>query len=57
MIIVGAEDPAPTPDMSRIIHAEFVGSELAILPNASHLANVEQPNAFNDVLMAFLSKH
>ena len=57
MIIVGAEDPATTPDMSRIIHAEIVGSELAILPNASHLANVEQPDAFNDVLMAFLSKH
>ena len=57
LIIVGAEDPATTPDMSRIIHAEIEGSELAILPNASHLANVEQPQAFNDVLMNFLSAH
>ena len=57
MIIVGAEDPATPPDMSRIIYAEIPGSELAILPDASHLANVEQPDAFNDVLMAFLSKH
>ena len=57
LIIVGAEDPATTPEMSRIIHAEIGGSELAILPDASHLANVEQPAAFNDVLIPFLSKH
>ena len=57
LIIVGADDPATTPEMSRIIHDEIAGSELAILPNAAHLANVEQPAAFNDALMAFLARH
>ena len=57
LIIVGAEEAATTPEMSRIIHAEIEGSELEILPGASHLANVEQPDAFNKVMLAFLSKH
>lgn len=57
LIIVGADDPATTPEMSRIIHAEIEGSELAILPDAAHLANIEQPDAFNDVLMGFLAQH
>ncbi len=57
LIIVGAEDPATTPEMSRTIHAEIAGSELAILPDAAHLANIEQPAAFNDVLTNFLAKH
>ena len=57
LIIVGADDPATTPEMSRIIHAEIKGSELAILPEAAHLANIEQPDAFNDTLMGFLAKH
>ena len=57
LIIVGAEDPATTPEMSRIIHAEIDGSELAILPDAAHLANIEQTDAFNDVLMNFLARH
>lgn len=57
LIIVGADDPATTPEMSRIIHDEIAGSELVILPKAAHLANVEQPAAFNDALMAFLARH
>lgn len=57
MIIVGADDPATTPEMSRIIHAEIAGSELAVLPEAAHLANVEQPDAFNETLLSFLARH
>ena len=57
LIIVGADDPATTPEMARVIHAEIEGSELAILPDAAHLANIEQTDAFNDVLMNFLARN
>lgn len=56
MIIVGEDDAGTTPDMSRIIQAEIKGSELEILPQAAHLSNIEQANAFNDILLAFLAR-
>ncbi len=55
MIIVGEEDAGTTPDMSRIIQAEIGGSELEILPQAAHLSNIEQADAFNKTLRKFLS--
>jgi pimeloyl-ACP methyl ester carboxylesterase len=33
------------------------GSELLILPQASHLSNLEQPAAFNRALLGFLERH
>ena len=30
-------------------------SHLAIIPNAAHLANIEQPEAFNHIVAAFAS--
>jgi pimeloyl-ACP methyl ester carboxylesterase len=32
---------------SRTIHEQIQGSELVILKSASHLSNMEQPEAFN----------
>lgn len=55
MIIVGEEDAGTTPDMSRIIQAEIAGSSLVILPQAAHLSNIEQANAFNKTLLDFLA--
>lgn len=54
MIIVGADDAGTTPDMSRAIQAEIAGSQLEILPQAAHLSNIEQADAFNRVLLGFL---
>ncbi len=56
MIVVGADDPATTPEMSRVIQAEISGSELVILPEAAHLSNIEQAEAFNSVLLDFLAR-
>jgi pimeloyl-ACP methyl ester carboxylesterase len=33
------------------------GSELVIIPSASHLSNIEQPAAFNRALGAFLARY
>ncbi len=56
-IIVGEQDAGTPVAMSRAIHEAAPGSELVILPNASHLSNLEQPEAFNKALEAFLARH
>lgn len=57
MIIVGEQDAGTPVEMAREIHAAMPGSEFVIIPSASHLSNVEQPQAFNRALGAFLARH
>ena len=57
LIVVGADDPATTVDMARTIHQRVAGSELVILKNAAHLSNLEQAEAFNEAVLAFLARH
>ena len=56
-IIVGEQDVGTPVAMSRAIHDAIPGSELVIIPSASHLSNLEQPASFNKALLGFLSKH
>jgi 3-oxoadipate enol-lactonase len=56
LIIVGEDDPATPVAASHVIHQQIRGSELVILKSAAHLSNLEQPQAFNQALTAFLSK-
>jgi pimeloyl-ACP methyl ester carboxylesterase len=35
---------------------QIPGSRLALIPNAAHLANLEQPDAFNQILITFASE-
>lgn len=56
-IIVGEQDAGTPVAMSEAIHAAIPGSELVIIPQASHLSNLEQPEKFNDALIRFLSAH
>lgn len=56
LILVGEEDQGAPVAMSRTIHEQIVGSQLAILPSASHLSNMEQPDAFNRSVTSFLSR-
>jgi len=56
LIIVGEDDPGTPVAASRVIHEHIKGSELVILKSAAHLSNLEQPEAFNRALMAFLQK-
>lgn len=57
LIVVGADDPATTVEMSRTIHQRITGSELVILKDAAHLSNLEQPAAFNEAVLGFLKRH
>jgi 3-oxoadipate enol-lactonase len=56
LIIVGEEDPASPVANSQAIQERIQGSELVILKSAAHLSNMEQPEAFYRVVLAFLEK-
>ena len=56
LIVVGEEDPGTPVAASRVMNEKIAGSELVILKSASHLSNVEQPEAFTRALTAFLNR-
>ncbi len=56
LIVVGEEDPGTPVAMSREIQGQIHGSELVIIPEASHLSNLEQPDAFNRAVTSFLTR-
>jgi 3-oxoadipate enol-lactonase len=55
LVICGAEDPATPPAMAREIQENLPGAKLVLIPQAAHLANIEQPEAFSRALADFLS--
>ena len=57
LVVVGEQDAGTPVEMAREIHAAMPGSELVIIPSASHLSNMEQPAAFTRALATFLNKH
>jgi 3-oxoadipate enol-lactonase len=56
LVIVGEEDTLTPPALSRVIADGIGGATLIQLPHAGHLANIEQPDAFNAALTAWLRK-
>jgi 3-oxoadipate enol-lactonase len=56
LVIVGKDDPGTPVSMAEEIHRAMPGSELVVIPSAAHLCNLEQPDAFNQALAAFLDK-
>ena len=55
LVIVGADDPGTPPAMAREIHENAPGSKLVVLPQAAHLANLEQPEGFTRALREFIA--
>ena len=55
LVIAGADDPATPPAMAERIAAAIPGARLEIVPDAAHLANVEQPAIVNRLLLDFLT--
>ena len=53
--IVGEDDPGTPVAAHKVIHEKIAGSRLEIIPEAAHLANMEQPEAFNRALTSFLN--
>ncbi len=53
LLLTGAMDPVTTVADSEYMHKAMANSKMAVL-QASHLSNVEAPDAFNDTLQQFL---
>lgn len=56
LVIVGEHDEVTPPLLAARIAGMVEGSELHHIPGAGHLSNLENSEAFNKVVIAFLSK-
>jgi 3-oxoadipate enol-lactonase len=55
LVVVGDADRVTPPPLSEDLAARIRGARLARIPNAGHISNMEQPAAFNRVVLEFLS--
>jgi 3-oxoadipate enol-lactonase len=55
LVITGAEDEMIPVEESRRMASAIRGAQLVVIPGAGHLANLEQPDAFNAALNGFLT--
>lgn len=56
LVIAGAEDPATPPAHAEQIAAAVAGARLEVLSPAAHLANAEQPEAVNRLLLEHFTR-
>jgi 3-oxoadipate enol-lactonase len=56
LVMVGDEDRITPPALSKELASLIPGAHLTTIPGAGHLANLEQPDAFNRALDQFLSE-
>ena len=55
-IIVGELDQATPPADAKLMAEQIPHAKLAIIPNAAHLANLEQPEEFTKIVAAFANE-
>ena len=56
LVVVGENDALSPPDVARDMHERIRGSELAVLPGAGHLSNLEAAGDFNAAVEDFLAR-
>jgi len=54
LVLSGRYDPACTVDQGIVLHRLIDHSKMAILEDAAHLSNIEQPEAFNKAVRQFI---
>ena len=57
LLLYGEHDRLTPPAVGRAMHERVAGSEFVEIADAGHLSNIEQPEAFNAALHAFLARH
>jgi 3-oxoadipate enol-lactonase len=55
LIIAGRHDPATTVEAAEFIRSRIAGAALTVLDTA-HIANVEQPDEYADIVLGFLTQ-
>ena len=53
LVLTGADDVPMPPAMAEVMAKGIPGAKLEIIPDAGHLSNLEQPDAFNAALARF----
>lgn len=57
LVAVGEEDYFTPQPIARIMSDNIPGAQLAVIPGAGHLPNMETPDVFNKILREFLQQH
>ena len=55
LVVVGDHDQSYLLDLVRRVAAEAADAQIAVIPVAAHMVNMEKPDPFNDVVLAFLA--
>ena len=56
-IIAGEEDTVYSPELARAMAGRIPGADLVMMKRTGHLANLERPERFNEILLEFLLRH
>src|SRR3974390_24935 len=56
LVLCGSEDHGAPPENTRQMHKMIAKSEFLEIPQAGHIANIEQPAIFNRGVLSFLEK-
>lgn len=56
LIITGEDDIGSSPQMAMEMHGEINGSEVVIIPKMKHMLPVENAEAVNEIIKAFIKK-
>jgi 3-oxoadipate enol-lactonase len=54
LVVSGSEDPSTPPEVGRALAAAIPDARFELIRDGAHLANVERPDDFNQLLEAFL---
>lgn len=54
LVIAGFDDPSTPPEHGQLIREGIEGATLVVIPEAAHLANIEQPDLFNGAVLDHL---
>jgi 3-oxoadipate enol-lactonase len=57
LLLAAAQDQTAPPEVMRRMAERVPGAQYVCLADAGHIANVEQPQAFNAALLGFLRQH
>jgi 3-oxoadipate enol-lactonase len=55
LVVAGAEDPVVPPADAELTASRIPGARLLVIDDAAHLANIDQPRAFEQAVLAHLA--
>lgn len=57
LVVHGMDDRVVDPTSARILRQTILGSEMKLFSNTGHMVIIERADEFNEVLLAFLTRH